>query len=121
MSYIDYDVPDGLKKNVKEFLKKVADNGKLKKGMNESTKAIERENAKLVVIAGDVDPPEIVFHMPLIAKEKNVPYTFLDTKDDLGEAVGLQVSCSAIAVTRTPKGADGDLKKIVKQIDELKK
>lgn len=121
MNYIDYEVPDGLKKNVKEFLKKVAEGGKLKKGMNESTKAIERERAELIVIAGDVDPPEIVYHMPLIAKEKNTPYTFLDTKEDLGKAVGLQVSCSAIAVTQSPSGAKDDLKKIVKQIEELNK
>ena len=38
--------------------------GRIRKGVNESTKAIERGIAKLVVAAGDVTPEEILMHLP---------------------------------------------------------
>ena len=46
----------------------------IKKGTNEVTKAIERGTAKLVLIAEDVDPPEVVAHLPHICKDKNILY-----------------------------------------------
>jgi len=42
------------------------DSGKLRKGTNETTKAIERGIAKLVVIAEDVEPPQVVAHLPIL-------------------------------------------------------
>ena len=47
--------------------------GKIRKGSNEATKAIEKGDAKLVVYAADVTPKEIVMHLPLLCKEKNIP------------------------------------------------
>ena len=48
--------------------------GKLSKGANEATKALERGTAKLVAFASDVQPPEIVMHIPILAKEKIAAY-----------------------------------------------
>ncbi|MCP4762704.1 MAG: 50S ribosomal protein L7ae [archaeon] len=121
MSYKNFDVPEDLKKKATAFLKKAAERGKIKKGMNECTKSVERQKAKFVAIAGDVDPPEIVYHIPLICDEKKVPYIFIDTKEDLGKAVNLSVPCSAIAVIDFPKSEDASLKDIVNKIDTLKK
>jgi large subunit ribosomal protein L7Ae len=87
--------------------------GKVKKGVNEATKAIERGTAKLVAVAKDVTPPEIVMHMPLIAKDKGIPCVTVDTKEELGSAAGISVGCSAVAVI-----TEGDAKKM---IAELKK
>ena len=42
--------------------------GKLRRGTNETTKAIERGTAKLVVVAKDITPPEIVIHLPILFK-----------------------------------------------------
>ena len=72
--------------------------GKIRKGINEVTKSIERNEAKLVVIAKDIQPKEIVQHIPLLCKEKNIPFVEVDTKQKLGEAAGLNVSTSAIAI-----------------------
>ena len=47
--------------------------GKIRKGANEATKAIEKGDAKLVVYAGDVNPKEVIMHLPLLCKEKNIP------------------------------------------------
>ena len=72
--------------------------GKIEKGTNEVTKAIERGTAKFVAYASDVEPKEIVQHIPILCKEKGVPFQEVDSKQKLGIAVGIQVSSSSVAV-----------------------
>ncbi len=72
--------------------------GKIRKGANETTKAIEKGEAKLVVYAGDVSPKEIIMHLPLLCKEKNIPCVEVSRKEDLGAAAGLAVGTAAVAV-----------------------
>jgi len=85
--------------------------GKIKKGSNEATKAIEKGEAKLVVYAEDVSPKEIVMHFPLLCKEKNVPCAKVSKKEDLGAAVGIPVSTAAVAITK-----EGDAKAIIESL-----
>ncbi|MBI4896194.1 MAG: 50S ribosomal protein L7ae [Candidatus Aenigmarchaeota archaeon] len=79
--------------------------GKIRKGINEATKAIERGTAKLVVLAEDVDPPEIVMHLQPLCDEKKIPLCIVGKKTELGRAAGLHVGCSAIAITDAGEGA----------------
>lgn len=72
--------------------------GKIDKGINEVTKAIERGNAKLVIIAEDVNPKEIIQHIPILCSEKGIPVVTVDNKKKLGIAAGINVGTSAIAV-----------------------
>lgn len=72
--------------------------GKIEKGVNEVTKAIERGTAKLVVIAEDVNPKEITQHLPMLCQEKNIPFVIADSKKKLGVAAGINVSSAAIAI-----------------------
>lgn len=85
--------------------------GKLKKGTNEVTKSIERGTAKLVVYAKDVTPPEVVMHLPLLAKEKGVPCVEVKSKEELGTAAGIGVPTAAVAII-----AEGDAKNIIKEL-----
>ena len=84
--------------NVYEVLEKARKSGKIEKGTNEVTKAVERGTAKLVVYAADVSPKEIVQHLPIICKEKNIFCVEADNKKKLGLAAGINVACSAIAI-----------------------
>jgi len=72
--------------------------GKIKKGANEVTKAVERGTAKLVAIANDVTPKEIVMHIPLLCKEKGIECVEVGSKNDLGAAAGLPIGTAAVAV-----------------------
>jgi len=72
--------------------------GKIEKGTNEVTKAIERGTAKFVAYAADVEPKEIVQHIPVLCKEKNIPCQEADSKQKLGIAAGLAVSASSVVV-----------------------
>lgn len=79
--------------------------GKIKKGTNEVTKQVERGNAKLVVIAKDTNPPEVIMHLPLLCKEKGIPCLEVPSKEELGAAAGIQVGTSAVAVTEAGEAA----------------
>ncbi len=80
------------------IIEKAKKTGKIDKGTNEVTKAIERGVAKLVVYASDVSPKEIVAHLPILCKEKKIPCVEVDSKQKLGIAVGIGVGASAVAV-----------------------
>ena len=94
--------------DIYQILEKVKRTGKLEKGTNEVTKAIERGTARLVVYAADVEPKEIVAHLPLLCKEKSVVCQEVDSKQKLGIAVGLPVSASSIVVVEAGE-ADKDI------------
>ena len=116
--YIKFSVSDDLRALQDETLKKIAKSGKIKIGINEVTKAIERNSAKLVVIAEDVTPVEIVMHIPVIAKEKNIPFTYVKTKDELGKAVGISAKASCIAVMDAGINSK-ELQSLVSKLAEL--
>jgi large subunit ribosomal protein L7Ae len=81
-----------------EIIELARKTGKIEKGINEVTKAIERSTAKLVVYAEDVSPKEIVQHLPLLCKEKNIVCQGVDNRKKLGVSAGIGVSCAAVAV-----------------------
>lgn len=85
--------------------------GKLRKGTNETTKAIEKGEAKLVVAAKDVSPPEIIMHIPILCKEKGITCVEVPSKEELGAAAGLSVGTSSIAIVQ-----EGEAKTIVKEL-----
>ncbi len=122
MSYVKIKVPDKLKEEIKESLSQIAEtkDSKIRKGMNEVTKSIERENAKFVVMAEDVSPPEILFHIPLLCVEKGIPYGYLSTKKELGNAARINISASAVAIENVGTGNEGVLNNIIKKVKDLK-
>ncbi|WP_302080655.1 50S ribosomal protein L7Ae [Salinibaculum rarum] len=116
--YVDFDVPADLEDDALEALEVARDTGSVKKGTNETTKAIERGNAKLVFVAEDVQPEEVVMHLPELAAEKEIPYVFVGTQDDIGHAAGLEVGSAAAAVVDTGD-AEADVQDIADKLEEL--
>jgi len=55
---VKFDVPDEIESKALEALESARDTGKIKKGTNEVTKAIERGIVQLVLISTDVQPEE---------------------------------------------------------------
>jgi large subunit ribosomal protein L7Ae len=89
--------------------------GKIKKGTNEVTKMVERGQAKLVAIASDVNPPEIVMHIPMICEEKGIPCFQVGTREELGAAAGLDVSTTAVAIVE-----EGESKSVLSKLTDKK-
>jgi len=84
--------------SVYELIEKARKTGKVEKGTNEVTKALERGTALLVAYGKDVDPKEIVQHIPILCKDKDVPCVEADKKEKLGVAVGLNVGCASVVI-----------------------
>ncbi|GAG68842.1 MAG: 50S ribosomal protein L7ae [Hadesarchaea archaeon] len=118
--YVRFEVPKELADKAYEAVENARDKGKLRKGTNETTKAIERKRAVLVVIAEDVDPVEIVAHLPPLCDEKGIPYIYVPSKRELGAAAGIDIGAAAISIVEAGQAKEV-VKEIIERIRELKK
>ncbi|PSG98966.1 MAG: 50S ribosomal protein L7ae [Nanohaloarchaea archaeon SW_7_43_1] len=112
MAFQKFEPSDSLAEKTYDAIEKADDTGKVVIGTNEVTKAIERNEADLIVIASDVSPEEIVMHLPAMAEEKDITYTFVPDKEELGLAAGINVQSAAIAVTSVGQAED--------QVDDIR-
>ncbi len=118
--FVLFSIPKELQKRQAQLIEKIKKDGKIKVGSNEVTKAIERGTAKFVVIAEDVEPAEIVMHLPLLCKENNIPFSYIATKKELGASAGIEVGTAAIAVL-DEGDAKKELEELAKKLNGLKK
>jgi large subunit ribosomal protein L7Ae len=106
MAYQKFEPGESLAEQTYNAIEKANDTGKVVIGTNEVTKAIERNEADLVILASDVSPEEIVMHIPALADEKDIGYTFVPEKEELGLAAGINVQSAAIAITSVGQAGD---------------
>ena len=118
--YVKYEMPKEIVDAAYEALSIASKTGAVRKGTNEATKAVERAITKLVVIAEDVDPPEVIAHLPLLCDERKIPYVFVPSKDQLGSAVGIDVPCAAACIIKEGE-ATGLIKEIITRIEQVKR
>lgn len=118
--YIRFEMPKELVDKTYEAVELARDSGKLRKGVNEVTKIVERGGVAFVVMSEDVQPPEILAHMPVLCEEKNVAYAYVPSKQELGVASGLKVPTASIAIIDPGKGKQL-LEDLISKIKGLKK
>jgi len=111
--FVKSEVPKDLEDKIYEAVEIAKSTGKLRKGVNETTKCIERGLAKLVILAEDVTPEEILMHLPTVCNERKVTCVEVPSKLELGKAAGVDVGTSSIAIEET-----GDAKKLVEDINK---
>merc|ERR1711890_163991 len=101
---------------------------RLQHGVNKVTTLVEKKKAKLVCIANDVDPIELVLFLPALCKKMGVPYCIVKNKARLGIAARRKTT-SALAITDVEGNDRGSLNKLVESVktnfneraDEIKK
>ena len=118
--YVNFETPKELSELTLEALCQANQSGKVKKGTNETTKAIERGLAKLVIIAEDVEPPEVVAHLPILCEERSVPYIYVQSKAQMGPALGMDVGAASVCIIESGE-AESLLDQIFKEISAIKK
>ncbi len=101
---------------VYEIIEVARSTGKIKKGSNEATKAVEKGIAKFVAVAKDVSPPEVIMHIPLLCREKAIPCVEVASKEQLGASAGIPVGTAAVAVVN-----EGEAQKLIKEVAESMK
>jgi len=116
-TYVKFEMPEELVNSVYEAVEHARDTGKLHKGTNEVTKMIERNQAVFVVMASDIQPEEVLMHIPFLCEEKGIPFAYVPNKNELGRAAGLVVPTASVAITKP-----GKAKPLIEGIvDKLKK
>ena len=119
-SYVKFEMPKDLVESVYEAIEQARDTGKFRKGANEVTKVVERGKARLVILAGDISPPEIVMHIPYLCEEKGIPYVYVPSKQELGTVANLKVPTTAVAIMQPGKGKVL-VESIAKRVQEILK
>ncbi|KAL6549233.1 RNA binding protein snu13 [Orobanche hederae] len=82
-----------------DLIQQAANYKQLKMGANRTTKTLKRGISVFVVMAADAEPLEILLPLLLLAKDKNVPYVFVPSKQALGRACGVTRPVVACSVT----------------------
>jgi large subunit ribosomal protein L7Ae len=114
-SYVKFQIPKEIADKAYQVLEIARDSGKLRKGTNESTKAVERGVAKLVLLAEDVDPPQVVAHLPILCEERKIPYLYVPSKEELGKSTGIDVPTAAVSI-EDPGEAKDALNELVEAV-----
>ena len=96
--YVRFEMPKDLVDKAYQAIELARDSGKVRKGTNEVTKLVERGDAAFVIMAEDVQPEEILAHMPILCEEKGIPYAYVPSKQELGVSVGLGKATASIAI-----------------------
>jgi large subunit ribosomal protein L7Ae len=117
--YVKYETPRDLVNAIYEAVRLAKQSGTVRKGTNETTKAIERGISKLVVIAEDVEPPEVVAHLPILCDERTSKYVFVPSKKDLGNALGIEVGSAAATIIDAGESQQ-ILDQITSSVDNIK-
>ena len=117
--YVRFETPKELGAQIYETVEKARTTGRVAKGANEVTKQVERGVAKLVVMAEDVSPEEILAHMPILCEEKGIPYAYVPSKAELGAAAGLPVGTAAVAILDAGTAAE-NVEDVAKKTTALK-
>jgi U4/U6 small nuclear ribonucleoprotein SNU13 len=124
MSYLNpksYPLGDNnLTRQILDLIELAKAFNQIKKGANETTKAITRGFADLVIIAIDSEPLEIVLHLPLLCEDKNIPYIFIKNKKLLGKACGVPRTVIACCiVVNTNSNLNSQIKNIRNKVEKF--
>ena len=118
--YVRFETPSDLAEKALQLVQIASETGKIRIGTNEVTKSSERSEEKLVIMAEDVDPVEILIHVPMLCEEKRIPYLYVAKKQRLGQSAGLSKSAASVAVVEAGEGK-GLLEELAAGYASLKK
>ena len=98
--HIAFETPKDIQEQVYELVKAIGKDGrgKIKKGANEVTKAAERGIASMIVMAENVHPGELLAHVPMICKEKGIPFIYVEDQGYLADSAGMTAGTRTAAV-----------------------
>ena len=107
------EVKAGDKKDAKKDVKKGSKPINIKFGLNHVTTLVEEGKAKLVIMAHDVDPIEMMIFLPALCRKKGIPFCFVKGKARLGKLVH-QKTATCLALTEVKREDYQDLELLSK-------
>ena len=91
----------------------------VKKGINEVIKALDRQNAMLVILAANFKPIESLLHLPLKCEEMNVSYVYVEDKYSLGRSTGITRPVGACCITPNLTHLSSATRIIINKVEKL--
>ena len=123
--HIAFETPKDIQEQVYELVKAIGKDGrgKIKKGANEVTKAAERGVATMIVMAENVNPSELLAHVPMICKEKGIPFIHVEDQGYLADSAGMTAGTrtAAVAVLEVGKEAQDIFNEVKGHYETLSK
>lgn len=62
----------------------------VRNGLKDVQSRIRKGERGIVVFAGDVTPVDVMCHLPAVCEEKDIPYIYTPSRQDLGTAMGVK-------------------------------
>jgi H/ACA ribonucleoprotein complex subunit 2 len=65
---------------------------------------------RLLILAADINPIDIISHLPVLSEEAQIPYIFLSSKEELGNSSGTKRPTSCVMICpsmKKPKPKEG--------------
>ncbi|KAF8621576.1 hypothetical protein AX15_007602 [Amanita polypyramis BW_CC] len=104
-----------LLKKLHKTIKKASKARQVKRGVKEVVKGIRKGDKGLLILAADINPIDIISHLPVLSEEAQIPYVFVPSKEELGHASSTKRPTSCVMVCpgmkRKAKNKDGEVEK----------
>ena len=95
-------------KKIHKLVKKASSKKVIRRGVKEVIKGIRKGEKGLAILAGDIYPVDVISHIPILLEEKEIPYLFVPSKQDLGAAACTKRPTSVVLIkSPLPKEFDG--------------
>ncbi|EUC57763.1 patatin-like phospholipase domain protein [Rhizoctonia solani AG-3 Rhs1AP] len=87
-----------LVKKLHKTVKKASKSRQVKRGVKEVVKSIRKGEKGLLILAADITPIDIISHLPVMAEDASIPYVFVASKEELGQASSTKRPTSCVLV-----------------------
>ena len=98
---------DKLAKKLLKLIKKGMKDKIVKRGVKETVKAVRKGAKGLVIIAADISPIDVLSHLPILCEEKGIPYMYVKSRAEVGEACKTKRPTSCVLVVKPDKKHEG--------------
>ena len=109
---------DKLSKKLLKQVRRSMKEKQVRRGVKETVKSLRKDGDGIVLIAADISPIDVLSHLPILCEEKGVPYIYVKSRAEVGEACKTKRPTSCVLITAPSKKSEDyedfkDLRKAV--------
>ena len=97
---------DKLTKKLLKLTKKGMREKLVKRGVKETVKAVRKGAKGIVIIAADISPIDVLSHLPILCEDKQVPYMYVRSRAEIGEACKTKRPTSCVMICKPEKSQE---------------
>ena len=115
---------DKMSKKLLKLTKKSMKEKLVKRGVKETVKAVRKGAKGIIIIAADISPIDVLSHLPVLCEEKDVPYMFVRSRAEIGEACKTKRPTSCVMICKPDKKLEeifesfGECQKKMKELNQ---